>query len=89
MKFEHPFDGTCYELPDHSYFSTHYENYDEENHVKYNYTYTRQPVENSTTVYADSPCGYIVLRDDVEIVSVEHDGSVSVTWDAYRECPIK
>lgn len=91
--FRHDVYGTgiyyyCYELPEHSYMSGLYEETNFERGYSYNYTYIRKPEKDSSTVYADTPVGYVVLRDDVEI-SVKRDGNVSVTWDVYRDCPIK
>ncbi|MFS0643707.1 hypothetical protein [Siminovitchia sp. 179-K 8D1 HS] len=75
-----------YELPEHSYYSVHYiENRDGES---YTYTYQRQPVPGSTTVYEDSPACYVELRDDVDI-SVDSRGDVNVTWASYLPCPIR
>lgn len=84
--FSHPLDGKCYELPDHSYFSHHYMQRDGE--IAHAYTYIREPIPGSTTVYDDRSCGYVIIRDDVEIIP-EKDGSVTVLWDADKECPIK
>jgi hypothetical protein len=56
--------------------------------IAHAYTYIREPIPGSTTVYDDRSCGYVIIRDDVEIIP-EKDGSVTVLWDADKECPIK
>lgn len=75
-----------HDLPEHSYYSVHY--IETRGDESYTYTYQRQPVPGSTTVYEDSHASYVELRDDVDI-SVDSRGDVSVTWASHLPCPIR
>lgn len=75
-----------YTLPENSYYSWHYEEKSLDGETTFNYSYTREPVEGNTTVYADHYVTHIHLRDDVKI-STEPNNFVNASWDSNKPDP--
>ena len=73
-----------YELPPYSYYYWGYDNFYENRRA--GYTYTRPPVEDDTTGYADRHVTHVVLDEDVVILHEDEDG-VDVEWDADKAAP--
>lgn len=73
-----------YALPPYSYYYRGYDSFHGNRRV--GYTYTRPPVEDDTTGYADRHVTHVVLDEDVVILYEDDDG-VDVEWDVKKPAP--
>ena len=73
-----------YVLPQYSYYYWGYDNFYENRRA--GYTYTRPPIEDDTTGYADKHVTHVVLDEDVVILQEDEDG-VYVEWDDEKPAP--